>query len=918
MLRHCMICFGVILLVVHGAVAAEPVTFEKHVRPILKVRCLHCHGESGEREGELDLRLVRLMLKGGDSGPAIDPGHAAKSLLVERIKAGEMPPGDKKLPPGEIVVIERWIAKGAKTARPEPDSLDTGPLLSEEERSFWAFQPGRKPKVPKAPKGSGAHTPIDAFVVASLADQHLALSAEADRHTLVRRAYFDLLGLPPTPEEVDEFVEDSTADSYERLIDRLLARPEYGERWGRHWLDVAGYADSNGYTAVDTVRAYAYKYRDYVVQAFNDDMPLNEFIREQLAGDELIGYPKKAMTPAELQKLIATGFLRMAPDGTAAADVDQNVARNAVISDTIKIVSASLLGMTVGCAECHDHKYDPISQADYYRLRAVFEPALDWKNWKPPAGRQVSLASDADRKLTAELNAQAAEVDKRRTTLTNELIEKTFQEELAKLPEELRAPIDEAFHIAVAKRTPAQKKLINENPSVNVSAGSLYLYDRPREKLVRDAQAKRAALAKQLPKAEDQAAAKEELAKLDAEIEHLQSEVATAQIKKLTEEAAAIRAKRPTEDFVHALYETPGKVPTTYVFHRGDCLQPRQAVEPGEPAIFEIHGTGPQPAKPAKIPSTGRRLALAQRLTDGMHPLVGRVLANRIWLHHFGRGLVATPSDFGILGERPTHPELLDWLAADLVEHGWRLKRLHKLIMTSAVYRQSSARTDALDEADPENRWLARANVRRAEAEVIRDSILAVSGKLNAKRFGAPVPVTPDEVGQVVIGVDTRDAAGRPSGKAVTLGDDVFRRSIYVQVRRSLPLGMLEAFDAPAMSSACNCEARSVSTVAPQSLILMNSDFLLEQASFLAERLEQQAPSNLKSQISLAWRLAFAREPEAAEIDAALAFLKEQIAGFTAEAKGSKPAPDKRKPATLALANLCQALLSSNEFLYVD
>jgi hypothetical protein len=289
---------------------------------------------------------------------------------------------------------------------------------------------------------------------------------------------------------------------------------------------------------------------------------------------------------------------------------------------------------------------------------------------------------------------------------------------------------------------------------------------------------------------------------------------------------------------------------------------------------------------------------------------VGRVLVNRIWLLHFGRGLVATPTDFGVLGQQPSHPELLDWLARDFIDHGWQLKRVHRQIMTSSVYRQSSKQRPELSELDPENVLLARMNVRRAEAEVIRDAILAVSGKLNPKRFGPPVPVTPDEVGQVVLGNDTRDSAGRFTGKNVSLGDEAFRRSVYVQVRRSLPLGMLETFDAPTMSSSCNCEARSTSTVAPQSLMLMNNEFLIEQAGYFAERIEREAGNKLDDEITLAWRLAFSRHPSTTERKHAVEFVAEQTASFDAK--------DKTPPRTRALTNLCQALLSSNEFLYVD
>jgi hypothetical protein len=950
-------------------VNTESLTFERHVRPIFKVHCIHCHGEGSEREGGLDLRLQRFMVSGGESGPAIEPGKPKQSLLLQKLVDGEMPPGDKRLPAAELATIERWIAEGAKTARPEPATLTAENSFTEEEREYWAFQPIRRPPVPQIGDASRVRTPIDVFILQRLAEKQLTLSPEADRQTLVRRAFFDLLGLPPTPAEVDAFLADSAPDAYERLIDRLLARPEYGERWGRHWLDVAGYADSDGYTPEDPVREYAYKYRDYVIQSFNADRPFDEFIRQQLAGDELAGPSLKNMPPEQVEKLVATGFLRMAADGTGVGSVDAKVARNQVIADTLKIVSTSLLGMTVGCAECHDHKYDPISQVDYYRLRAVFEPALDWSSWRAPRARLVSLATDADLKKAAEINAEAAKIDAERAKLLQTLIDKTFAEELQRLPENVRQPLREAFQAPLAKRTAAQKKLLAEYPSVNVTGSSLYLFDRPRQNAVASAKAKRAQREKQLiqalvdkrlqtaptekrsalrvafvtaevkrtaeqkkllktfPAATVDAAtllkespeAAKELTALDVEIVRLQGEIAIDQVNKLTDQAAAIRARKPKEDFVQALTEIPGRVPVTHVFHRGDFAQPKQAVEPGEPLILSMLAQSKSPAIPVKDksrPTTGRRLALANRLTDGTHPLVARVLVNRLWLHHFGRGIVGTPTDFGLLGERPTHPELLDWLAAEFMSGGWRMKPMHKLLMTSSVYRQTSRATPAQIAVDPDNRLLSRMNILRAEAETIRDSILAVSGKLSSKRFGPPVPVTPDEVGQVVIGVDTRDSAGRPTSKTVSLGDDVFRRSIYVQVRRSQPLSMLETFDAPTMTSNCNCEIRSNSTVAPQSLILMNSEFLVEQAGLFAARLQATAKEPA-AEIDLAWKLAFARAPSDSERTGALAFLQSQATSF----QSNKLNADKSvasNPQSRALTTLCQALFSSNEFLYID
>lgn len=843
------------------------VSYEKQIRPILKAHCFHCHGEGDTLEGKLDMRLRRLIAQGGESGPAIVAGDAEKSLLYQRIKQGEMPPGDKKVPADQLETIRAWIAAGAKTARPEPEQITADTILPEE-REFWCFQPVRRPDLPQVRQADRVRTPIDAFIAAKLEAAGLAFSPEADKRTLIRRATYDLLGLPPTPEEVEAFLADAAPDAYERLVDRLLESPRYGERWGRHWLDVAGYADSDGYTTEDPVRKYAYKYRDYVIRAFNDDKPFDQFIQEQLAGDEMLQPPYKEMQPAEIDKLVATGYLRMSPDGTGTGGVDQDIARNQVVADTLKIVSTSLMGLTVGCAQCHNHRYDPIPQADFYRLRAIFEPAYDWKSWRPPQARLVSLYTDADRAQAAAIEAEAAKIDAERTQKQNEYIARTYESELAKLPAEIRDAVRAAHDAPEDKRTPEQRELLKAHPSVNVTAGSLYLYDSK----------------------------------------------AAADLKQYAERAAAERAKKPVEDFVQALTEPPGHSPATYVFYRGDIAQPKQTVTPGELSVLDgLRPTEIAPDDPA-VPTTGRRLAFAKRLTDGSHPLTARVLVNQVWLHHFGRGIVNTPGDFGFLGERPTHPELLDWLASDFVAGGWKLKRLHKLLMTSSVYRQASRREPNADAADPDNRLYGRMPVRRLEAEAFRDAIIAVSGKLNDKMFGPAVPVMEDEVGQIVVGIENLNGENRPD-KLIPLNGEEFRRSVYVQVRRTRPLAVLDTFDLPAMEP--NCDRRNASTVAPQSLMLMNSEFVVTHARYLAERLRKEAGEDAKAQIIRAWRLAFAAEPSEAELAAALEFVTAQTDHF----QKNPPPGEKDKPADpkqLALASWCQALLSANRYLYVD
>src|SRR2546428_4059612 len=654
---------------------AAPPKFEKDIRPILKSHCFECHGEGEKLKGGLDLRLRRLILKGGDDGTVIVPGKPGQSLLFKLVHSGEMPKRDKKLTREQVALIKQWIAAGAKTARPEPAELGKGGAITEEERAFWSFQPIHQPAIPKTKTKDRVRTPIDAFLVSALAKQKLGFSPDAEKVTLLRRARFDLTGLPPTPAEVEDFLADTASDAYEKLIDRLLDSPRYGERWGRHWLDIAGYADSDGYSDADPPRAYSYKYRDYVIRSFNADKPFDQFITEQLAGDELAratqGNSQAALAdPQKRELLIATGFLRMGADGTATAGLaDPDAVRNQVVADTIKIVSTSLLGLSVGCAQCHDHRYDPIPQTDYYRLRAVIEPAYDWKNWRTPDQRLISLYTEADRKKAAEVEAEAKKLADEKETKQKQYIEEALTKHLnEKFESPLREQLRAAYDTPADKRTAEQKKLLGDIPSVNINPGVLYQSNQK---------------------------AADDLKAMDA---------------KITE----IRERKPPEDFISVLTEAPDKVPVTYRFHRGDPKQPKEAIHPCVLTVLAPPGQSAElPEKDPELATSGRRLAFARWLASGTNPLVARVLVNRVWLEHFGRGLVGTPSDFGVMGERPSHPELLDWLASDFVDHGWQLKRLHKVIMTSTAYRQSSRRDPRRDKRDPANRLYWRKPVQR-------------------------------------------------------------------------------------------------------------------------------------------------------------------------------------------------------------
>jgi mono/diheme cytochrome c family protein len=799
MLKHSVsLATGALIALFYGQFAtAEDLTFEQHVRPIFKAYCFDCHGGGEKLEGNLDLRLARFAAKGGDSGAALVVGKPAESLLVARLKSGEMPPVGKKVPAEQIAVIEAWIAAGAKTTRNEPERLPAGIDITPEERAYWFYQPLSEPAVPQFPAEARVRSPIDAFLLARMREQQLAFAPDADKRTLLLRAALDLTGLPPTPEQLDQFLADTSEQAYESALDRLLESPHYGERWGRHWLDVAGYADSDGDGTTDTVRPYAYKYRDYVIRALNADKPLDQFITDQLAGDELAPPPWNNLTPEQIEKLAATGFLRTAIDATQGTANEQEAA-NQVVADTLKIVSSSLLGLSVGCAQCHDHRYDPIPHTDYFRFRAIFAPALDTAHWRRPSQRLVSLYTDADRAKAAVIDAEAAKLQEALNAKTQQFLTVALEKELLKFPEDQRAKLREAYNAPADKRTEEQKQLLASNPSVNLSAGVLYQYD--------------------------QAAADE--------------------LKKDAEKVAAKRAEKPVEDFISVLSEVPGVIPPTHLLHRGDYRQPKQEVTPGDLTIAAPEGARLEiPAKDPALATSGRRLAYARHLTSGKHPLVGRVLANRIWHHHFGRGIVDSPGDFGILGTRPSHPELLDWLAGELVRQGWSLKGMHRLIMTSTAYRQASRRSAEALAADSENRLLSHFPLQRLDAESLRDRMLLAAGRLDRTPFGPPVPVEEDFVGQVL-----------PAG-------DSARRSVYLQVRRTKPVSFLTAFDAPVMM--VNCERRVPSTSAPQSLMLMNSEFVLAQATVMATRLKQETTIDFARELAAPLAATYQRTSEA-------------------------------------------------------
>ena len=845
--------------------------------PIMNLRCTVCHGLR-RQDGGLDLRSRASMLRGGKSGPAIVLGKPEESLILKRIHALEMPPpkllvdfGVRPIGQSEIDKLSQWIAAGAPEIEIAPDiaTADPDPLVTPEDRQFWAFQPPRRPTVPTVKQADRVRNPVDAFVLRKLEAAGLAPSAEADRRILIRRVAFDLTGLPPTPEAVQQFLADNQPEAYARMIDRYLASPRYGERWGQHWLDLVGYADSEGKRSADTIRPHAWRYRDYVVRAFNDDKPYDRFLLQQLAGDELLDYENAAeFTDEMMDNLVATGFMRMGPDGTGSDIVNTVVERMEVIGDQIDVFSSVVLGLTVKCAACHSHKYDPIPQRDYYRLVATFKGAFDQHDWMPASavagqtkkgkqGRVLSLVTKAEhekwRKHNDPINAQVTTLNKKTSDRAAALRAQLVEKEIGKQPEELRDDLRKMLAAPKKKRDTIQK----------------YLASKFEKSLTFD---------------------RAKLLKVDPAFKKF--------VKQTDQEVKQLKERLHPKPAIRALWDR-GEPSPTYIYRRGDHTNPGHLVGPGvlsvlsdDQAPFDVQSPWPFSKK------TGRRLALAKWATKPEHPLTARVAVNRIWKEHFGVGIVKSLSNFGKTGVLPTHPELLDWLALEFIESGWSFKRMHRLILTSSTYRQMSAVTATHESLDPENKLLARMPLRRMDAETVRDSILAVSGRLNTQQFGPPDPIDV-----------------RPDGLVTSKGTaDGWRRSLYVLHRRKEVLTILENFDLPQMSP--NCIERPESTVASQALHLMNNGMIHGLAGDFAARVQREVGDDPRRQIIRAYQLAWSRPPTEEELALSTETLAQLTRFWREHPQNQKSGGD--SPETLALSKLCHMLLNSAEFLFID
>jgi hypothetical protein len=803
--------------------------FETQVRPILQANCFACHGGEEKIKGKLRLTTREGLLKGGDSGPAVSLEKPDESLLLRAVGYSDddlkMPPRGK-LPQAQIDVLTRWVKMGVPWPAEAVKARPAGPPpVNAETMNFWAFRPVKRPEVPAVKNAAWAANPIDRFILAKLEANGLEPAGPAGKTALLRRVTYDLTGLPPTPEEVEAFLADDAPGAYEKVVDRLLASPHYGEHWTRHWLDLVRYAESNSFER-DGAKPFVWRYRDYVIRSLNDDKPYDQFIKEQLAGDEL-----EKVTP---ETIIATGYYRLGLWDDEPAD--PLLAKYDGLDDIASTTGQVFLGLTVGCARCHDHKIDPFPQKDYYRLLAFFHNVRHYGVRSPESVAAASLRP-IDVELTDEERRQ-------------------FKDETAQYRKHLagvRAKLD-AIEQGVARDFSDVEK-----------------------EDFRDEQNRPRLLKKRVP--------------------GLLSEEKFEEYVRLTEERERL-VKAPPALLARALCVTEaGRVPPpTFVLPRGNPHAKGEEVEPGFPSVLA-------PPKPdlrepaADAQTSGRRLALAKWIASKDNPLTARVMVNRLWQYHFGRGIVRSSSNFGLQGTPPTHPELLDWLAGEFVSGGWRLKPLHRLIVLSSAYRLSS-RADARALAkDPENGLFGRFDMRRLSAEEVRDSILAVNGSLNLKKMYGPSVFVPIPA-EVLAG---QSMPGWGWGKSSP--EDEVRRSVYIHVKRTLAVPILASFDAA--DTDASCPVRFATTQPTQALGMINSKFVNDQAKVFAAFARKQAGADPAAQVRLVLRRVLQREPEAKEVERGVKFLEAMRAEDHLDDAG-------------ALRCFCLLALNLNEFMYLD
>jgi len=803
--------------------------FETEVRPILLDACVKCHG--GEKiKGALNMTSRAGLLQGGDTGPAVIPERPLESLLLKAVAYTDdnllMPPKEK-LPADKIAVLTKWVTLGAhmppdafpglKTAAPEHVEHPLAGKVTPEAMKFWSFVPVAKPAAPDVKDKAWVKSPVDAFVLAKLEANQLRPAPPANKIALLRRAYYDLTGLPPKSDEVEAFLADNSPDAFTKVIDRLLASPQYGEKWGRHWLDLVRFAETNSFER-DGIKPNAWRFRDYVIESFNNDKPYDQFVREQIAGDEL--------DKVTHESIIATGFYRLGQWDDEPSD--RVLARYDELDDIVTTVSQGFLGLTINCARCHDHKIDPITAKDYYSLVAVF-------NNIAPYGKGDSTMVE----IVPPDRQKAFEEEKR---------------SIEQRKEDARQRIGNYERQALKNLTSDERKK-HEN-----------LRGKDRE-----ADVERLVLA--ATNADDLKlfkAAKRELRELEAD-------------------------KGKNVPKAMAVKETGPKPVDTFLLKRGNPQSLGEKVAPAFPAVLQPPALTLAAPKPDQK-TTGLRRQLADWLTDAKNPLPARVMANRIWQHHFGRGIVRSPNDFGVNGDRPTHPELLDYLASEFVSRNWSVKAMHRLIMLSNTYQMSADADKVALAKDPLNNLMWRFDMRRLTAEEIRDSILALNGKLNLKMGGPGIfPTIPAAI------LAGQSRPGEGWGKNPP--DEASRRSVYIHVKRSLVVPIIAAFDGA--DTDFSCPSRFQTTQSTQALMMLNSDMINDEARALAARLKSQAGDDPRKQVEMALRLALSRTPTDDEISRGVDFM----ARLQAKHKAS--------PET-ALNQFALLVLNLNEFVYVD
>jgi hypothetical protein len=869
LLSRLPILAAAVALVCSAQIAEE--LFASKILPVLERDCQGCHGPT-QALSKLDLSTRESLVRGGTRGAALVPGNSEESLLIHVLEGRhklQMPPGEesKKLTPDAIAAFRTWVDAGA----PWPQKAAQGKWDYKAE-DLWAFQPLRRFEEERR---------VDDFIHARLIERGISPAPKADRRVLIRRATLDLTGLPPAPEEVDAFVSDNSPRAWEKLIDRLLASPRYGERWGRHWLDVVRYADTSGYSN-DFERANAWRYRDYVVRSFNSDKAYDQFIREQIAGDEL--YPENP------EAILATGFLRAGPWEHTGMSVEA-VTRQSFLDDVTHATAATFLGVTLGCARCHDHKFDPIPTRDYYRMQAVFA-ATEFARPKVPFLPEEKAQDMKDGAEQMRTRHQLA-VQKARE----------YREQAAQL-------LLKKYNVSRTEELPKGEldRAMRTGAGLDPERYEEYKLFEKHSQLYRES----------LDRFEPKAFA-----------------VSSGPLDGFTDGGSNLRYPRRADY----------KPPATHILPGGNIQSPGEPVTPGVLSALETFGR--YPALEIPVAMQGRRSALATWIADAKNPLTARVMVNRIWQGHFGRGIAGDANNFGKMGKKPTHPELLDWLAGYFLRHGWSVKAMHRVIMTSEAYQRASdfSGIPAAREKDPENALLAYFLPRRMEAEELRDSILSVSGELSLDSGGPGVYPQINE-----------DVARQPQHRMGSLAPAYHPspsrrqrnwRSIYTFQQRSLIDPMIEVFNGP--NPDVSCERRDASIVPTQAFVLFNSQMVNDMALAMAVRLEREAATTAE-RIRRAFRLAYGRQPDDRELDLSRAHLKKMTAYHQANPAPAKPEkkpvvhlitseltgeifrfvqqedpatfeanlhPSEVGPETRALSDLALVLLNSNEFVYV-